>query len=99
MRPHHAILQSSHVYARAKHLLLTELELRDYKASLPARLAAALLLLAAWPPMDPTLPTNTGTRPAMSIVSSKGRSRAICRCRYRRNMNWSSTSKLRRLST
>jgi hypothetical protein len=57
-----------------------------------------LLLPAAWLLMDPILPTNTGTRPAMSIVSLKGRSRPICRCRHRQNMSGSSTSKRRRRS-
>ena len=43
---------------------------------------------AASSPMGLITSTTTGVRPAMSIASSRARSRPICRYRRRRNMSW-----------
>jgi len=47
MRHKQSTLKASTVHAYARHLLLTELQLRDYSPALPAALVASMLLLAA----------------------------------------------------
>lgn len=47
MRPNQFTLRASDVHAWARQLLVAELELRDYRQSVPATLLAKLLLLAA----------------------------------------------------
>lgn len=47
MRPGSLTIDAGRVQSRARHLLITHLRLTDYKRSVPARLLAALMLLAA----------------------------------------------------
>jgi putative ABC transport system substrate-binding protein len=50
---------------------------------------------AAWRLMGPISSTNSGKRPAMSLVSSRERSRPIFRCRRRPSTSWRLISKPR----
>ena len=47
MRPNQSILKASNVHARARAILVEEMEMRDYSPTLPASVAASLFLLAA----------------------------------------------------
>ena len=66
----------------------------DHHAGSPTPIARVLLrtaglsTMAACSPTGPTRSTSTGAPPAMSIASSRARSRPTCRCRRRPSTSW-----------